>query len=79
MTTPHNLAAVVNLNHPGHYIHWGFVQISLANLLVIGCMLLVFVLALLVPFPHGGAAEHGRPAPPDTTPVDGNSDVETKP
>ena len=45
------LAAPVNLNHPGHYLHWGFIQISLTNLIVILLMVAVFVLALLVPFP----------------------------
>ncbi|MCW2674760.1 MAG: hypothetical protein JWP14_3349 [Frankiales bacterium] len=49
------LASPVNLNHPGHYLHWGVIQISLANLVVIGVMLLVFVLALLLPFPKGRA------------------------
>ncbi len=45
------LASVVNLNGPGHFIHWGVIQLSLANLLVIVSMVLVFVLALVVPFP----------------------------
>lgn len=44
------MAAPVNLNHPGHYLHWGVIQISVANLVVIGAMVVVFVLALLVPF-----------------------------
>lgn len=35
----------------GTYVHWGVVQISLANLIIIGLMLLVFVLAILLPFP----------------------------
>jgi hypothetical protein len=39
------------MDHPGMYLHWGVVQISLANLVVIGLMLLVFVLALVAPFP----------------------------
>jgi hypothetical protein len=39
------------MDHPGVYLHWGVVQISLANLVVIGLMLLVFVLALVAPFP----------------------------
>ncbi len=39
------------MDHPGMYVHWGVVQISLANLVVIGLMLLVFVVALLAPFP----------------------------
>ena len=47
------LAAVVDLNHPGRYLHWGVIQISLANVIVIGLMLLAFVLALLLPFPKG--------------------------
>jgi hypothetical protein len=31
--------------------HWGVIQISLANLIVIGLMILVFVLALFLPSP----------------------------
>lgn len=48
-----SLAALIDLNHPGHYVHWGFIQISVANLVVIGLMLVVFVLAVALPFPHG--------------------------
>jgi small-conductance mechanosensitive channel len=33
------------------FLHWGVIQISLGNLLVIAVMILVFVLALLLPFP----------------------------
>ncbi len=40
------------LNGPGHYLHWGVVQISLANLIVLLVMIAVFALALLLPFPH---------------------------
>jgi len=43
--------SVVNLNHNGHYVHWGVVQISAANLAVIALMLVLFVVALLAPFP----------------------------
>lgn len=35
----------------GAYVHWGVLQISMTNLLIIGLMLLVFVLAILLPFP----------------------------
>ena len=45
------VAAPVNLNHPGHYLHWGVISISVANLAVIGLMVLIFVAALLLPFP----------------------------
>lgn len=45
------VAAPVNLNHPGHYIHIGVFQISVANLTVIVIMVVLFALALLLPFP----------------------------
>ena len=38
---------------PGKYIHWGVIQISVANLAIIGVMILLFILALVVPFPTG--------------------------
>ena len=44
-------SAPINLNHPGHYLHWGVIQISVANLIVILLMIAMFVLALLLPFP----------------------------
>ena len=47
------LSSPVNLNHPGSYLHWGFVQISYANLVVIALMLALFGLALVLPFPKG--------------------------
>jgi hypothetical protein len=43
----------VAVDQPGTYLHWGVIQISVANLIVIGVMLLVFVLALVLPFPRG--------------------------
>ena len=36
-----------------YYFHWGAVQISLANALIILAMIAVFVIALLAPFPGG--------------------------
>ena len=41
----------------GTYVHWGVVQISVTNLVIIGLMLLVFVLAILLPFP-GNRRQH---------------------
>jgi hypothetical protein len=41
---------VVNLNGPGHYLHWGFIQMSVANAVVIALMVVVFVAAILIPF-----------------------------
>jgi hypothetical protein len=48
------LASLINLGGAGHYIHWGFIQISVANLVVILLMIVVFILAILLPFPRHG-------------------------
>lgn len=55
MTAPTSvvLSSAVDLNHDGHYLHWGVIQLSVANLLVIGIMIVVFLLALVLPFPKG--------------------------
>jgi hypothetical protein len=52
------LGAVIDLNHPAHVVEWHFIQLSVANIVVIGLMLLVFALAILLPFP--GAARRRR-------------------
>lgn len=39
------------MNSPAHYLHWGFILISVANLTVVVLMIVVFVLAILLPFP----------------------------
>jgi len=46
----------------GRYFHWGVIQISVANLLIIVAMIILFVLALVVPFPsgHGDEADQER-------------------
>lgn len=45
------MAAVFNLNHPAHYVHWHFFQMSVSNVVVILLMLVVFAAAILLPFP----------------------------
>lgn len=45
------LGAIVSLFGKGIYIHYGVVQISLANLIIILAMFAVFGLALILPFP----------------------------
>jgi hypothetical protein len=52
------IAAVFNLNHPAHVVHWHFFQMSVANVVVIVTMFVVFALAIALPFP--GAAKRRR-------------------
>ena len=42
---------LISMDVVGPYLHWGVVQISVANLIVILLMLVVFAVALLLPFP----------------------------
>jgi hypothetical protein len=44
------LGALVNLNHPATYVHWHFFQMSVANVVVIVLMLVVFAAAIAIPF-----------------------------
>jgi hypothetical protein len=46
------LGSLINLNGSGHYVHWGFVQLSVANLVLILLMIVVFILAIVLPFPR---------------------------
>jgi len=39
------------MDAPAPYFHWGFILISVPNLALVGVMLLLFVVALLAPFP----------------------------
>jgi hypothetical protein len=46
-----HIAALVPLDTLGHYLHWHFILISVANLVVIVLMIATFVAALVAPFP----------------------------
>jgi hypothetical protein len=46
-------AGVIPMNGVGPYLHWGVVQISVANFVVILLMLAIFALAIFLPFPGG--------------------------
>lgn len=59
------VVAAAALAETGHYLQRGWFSVSLTNLLIIVAMLVIFVLALLLPFPRGGPAE---PAPVRTRP-----------
>jgi hypothetical protein len=43
--------AVIDLNHRAHTVDWGFIHLSVANLVVIALMIVVFIAAILIPFP----------------------------
>jgi hypothetical protein len=54
------LGAVFNLNHPAHVVEWHFFQMSVANIVVIALMLVVFALAIVLPFPGAARRRESR-------------------
>lgn len=48
------------LGRHAYFLRWGVVQISLANLIVIVLMVILFVLAVVLKFPHADARDDVR-------------------
>jgi hypothetical protein len=46
-------AAVFNLDHPARYFSFGPISISAGNATIILVMIVLFGIALFLPFPHG--------------------------
>ena len=53
--------AAIDLNQPGAYLNWNIFTISVANLVLIGVMVVIFGAALLLPFP----GRHRATLPPE--------------
>ena len=49
----HLLSALINLDHPAHYFGIGAFQISVGNAVIIVAMIIIFILAIALPFPGG--------------------------
>ena len=51
----------INLNHPAHYLTFGPFSVSAGNLAIVAFMFLIFVAALILPFPdhddHGSQSD----------------------
>src|SRR5260370_40222427 len=47
----------IDLNGSSNPLHWSFIYISVANLIVIAVMVLIFGTALLIRFPHAAGGE----------------------
>src|ERR1700676_5414179 len=50
-------ALAITMNTPGAFVHWSIFNISVANLVLIGVMVVIFGAALLLPFPRGERVE----------------------
>lgn len=59
------MAAIFNLNHRAHMVHWHFFQMSVANIVVIVvivAMLVLFGVAIALPFPGASRRREGGPS-----------------
>jgi hypothetical protein len=73
MSPPKYLAsAPINLDHPGTFLHWSIFTVSVANLCLIGVMVVIFGAALLLPFPKGRVYP---PVPAEAAPPGGGEDA----
>jgi ubiquinol-cytochrome c reductase cytochrome b subunit len=63
--------AAVDLNHPDTYVRWGFILISVANLVVIVVMVALFVAALFLPFVRVRTVRSTPDSPVAHDPIDG--------
>ena len=45
------IQSLADVNGPASYLGWGWLSISVPNLIVILVMILLFVLAIVLPFP----------------------------
>jgi len=54
------MAVIIDLSHPAQTVHWHFFTMSVSNIVVIVLMLVVFVLAITLPFPGRRAAGRSR-------------------
>ncbi|MGO9077499.1 MAG: cytochrome b N-terminal domain-containing protein [Streptosporangiaceae bacterium] len=68
---PHAGPLALNLNQPGSFVHWNIFNVSVANLVLILVMVVIFGVALLLPFPRvepapaGDYADTEDAAPPE--------------
>jgi hypothetical protein len=79
-------ATAVTLNQPGRYLHWSIFTVSVANLVLIAVMVVIFGVALLVPFPMGRHGDDlvtedpeaaGGAAPAQAAPLEGDATMWT--
>ena len=61
-------SGVINLDQPGTYLHWSIFTVSLANLVLIAVMVVIFGVALILPFPAGRTYPPAAELPPGTDP-----------
>src|SRR5580704_4624119 len=70
LAVQHGGLLAVNMDQPGSFLHWSIFTVSVANLVLIAVMVVIFGVALLLPFPRGVRVE---PAAAAGDPADGGT------
>ena len=70
------VVSAIDLNGPGRYLHWSVFTVSLANLVLIAVMVLIFAAALLLPFPGHSRSDEKSRGPLAEDPVTGGAQVD---
>ncbi|MCX6429613.1 MAG: hypothetical protein NTX12_01310 [Actinobacteria bacterium] len=52
------VSLAISLKGPAKFFNWGFISISIPNLIMIGLIVVLFVLALVIPFPTHESSAH---------------------
>ena len=61
-------SGVINLDQPGTYLHWSVFTVSVANLVLIAVMVVIFGVALVLPFPKARTYPPAEELPAGTDP-----------
>jgi hypothetical protein len=61
-------SGVINLDQPGTYLHWSIFTVSVANLVLIAVMVIIFAVALLLPFPKARTYPSAEDLPAGASP-----------
>ena len=61
-------SGVINLDQPGTYLHWSIFTVSVANLVLIAVMVVIFGVALVLPFPRARTYPPAEELPAGTDP-----------
>src|SRR5580698_11432161 len=79
LAVQHGGPLAINMNQPGSFVHWSIFTVSVANLVLIAVMVVIFGAALLLPFPKGRtyppAAEEAGVAGEGTAPPVADEDA----
>jgi hypothetical protein len=70
------VVAGIDLNGPGRFLHWSVFTVSLANLVLIAVMVLIFAAALLLPFPGHSRSDEESQGPLAGDPGTGGAEVD---